>query len=101
MKETAFAQQLQRGQMLQQTLQWCLREQICCGPSAMRAEQRLSQWCVQLKPPLHIIRCHALSTTPTTGTPQFTTLDPTVDAYKFAFLPRTTVTWNALPDNVV
>ena len=32
---------------------------------------------------------------------QFTILDPKVDAYKFAFLPRTVVAWNTLPDNVV
>lgn len=27
---------------------------------------------------------------------EFTTLDPKVDAYKFAFLPRTIVAWNTL-----
>ena len=31
---------------------------------------------------------------------QFNTVDPKVDIYKFAFLPRAVV-WNTLPDNVV
>ena len=35
------------------------------------------------------------------NTMHFTTLDPKVDAYKFAFLTRTIVAWNTLPNNVV